>query len=480
MTEFSGLLDRIEAAPSGPATLAVFDYDGTLIDGYSATTLYKHRLKSGSIGPAEAVQVLVASVRGIRDSDDFEAFLDTGLKSFAGRSEDELRQLGMKLFVKEIASRLRPETWELAQAHRRAGHTIVMASSATPFQVEPMAGEIDADHVLCTRLEVVDGDLTGNVVGRPLWGSQKADAVRDLAHEVGADLSVSFAYSDGDEDVALLESVGNPVAISPQPHLEEVASDRDWAILAAEARSTPVVGGVARSLGFYGGFVTGVTAAAGVGLIHRSRQRFLDTAIGVGSDLGLGLGGVTVQVVKGHEFVWSARPCVFLFNHQSNLDALIIMNVLRSGFTAVVKKELAAYPVWGQLFQLGGAAFVDRSNHEKAMLALAPAVERLREGISLVVAPEGTRSSTPKMGPFKKGAFHIARQAEVPVVPIVIKGAGELMPRGEQFVRSGTVEVAVLPPIDVTKWPKNFTKRVEGVRRQFVDTLQNWPTTSWG
>jgi putative phosphoserine phosphatase/1-acylglycerol-3-phosphate O-acyltransferase len=476
MTTLAELLAAIDAAPPGPTTMAVFDYDGTLIDGYSAATLYKHRLRSGDIGPTEAIAVLVASVRGIRDSDDFDAFLATALKAFGGRDESELFTLGQKLFTKEIAARLRPETWELAQAHRRAGHTVVMASSATRFQVEPMAREVGADHICCTELEVGEGGLlTGAIVGKALWGPEKAAAVIELARAKGCDLSASFAYSDGDEDVPLLEAVGNSTAVSPQPHLAEVATERGWNVLDASDRSSPVAAGLLRNLAFYGGFATGLTAAAGVGLVHQSRRKFLDTAISVGSDLGLGLGGIEVDVVSGHEHIWSARPCVFLFNHQSNLDAFVIMHVLRGGFTAVVKKELASYPLWGQLFQFGGAAFVDRSNHQEAMQALAPAVEKLREGVSLVVAPEGTRSATPKLGPFKKGAFHIARQAKVPVVPIVVKGAGQLMPRGEHFVRPGRVEVVVLPPIDVMKWPKDFARRVEKVRQQYIDVLGDWP-----
>jgi len=469
------LLRRIDAAPSGRATAAIFDYDGTLIDGYSAATLYKHRLRSRDIGPAEALRVLVASFRGIRDTEDFEKFLDRGLRSFAGRSEAELVELGGRLFTKEIAARLRPETWELAQAHRRAGHTIVMASSATRFQVEPMAREIQADHVLCTRLGVKDGALTGCVEGRALWGAEKAAAVERLASVEGLELSASFAYSDGDEDIPLLELVGSPVAISPRPFLAGTAAKRNWTTLVVGDRSRPGGGGLARTIGLYGGFASGVAAAVGVGLIQQSRRRFLDTAIGVGSDLGLGIAGIDVAVVRGQAHVWSARPCVFLFNHQSNLDALVVMNVLRGGFTGVVKKEIASYPIWGQLFQLGDAAFVDRSDHEQALTALEPAIARLREGLSLVMAPEGTRSSTPRLGPFKKGAFHVARQAGVPVVPVVIKGTGELMPRGEQLIRAGRVEVVVLPPIDVKRWPQNFTRRVERVRQQFLDTLDDWP-----
>ena len=146
------------------------------------------------------------------------------------------------------------------------------------------------------------------------------------------------------------------------------------------------------------------------------------------------------------------RPAVFLFNHQSQLDVLILAKLLRGGFTGVAKKELANSPGFGLMFRLADVAFVDRSNTAQAHKALEPAVQRLRDGISLAIAPEGTRSATPALGPFKKGAFHVAMQAGVPIVPIVIRNSGELMWRGATTIRAGTVQVAVLPPIPTLGW----------------------------
>ena len=94
-----------------------------------------------------------------------------------------------------------------------------------------------------------------------------------------------------------------------------------------------------------------------------------------------------------------------------------------------------------------------------------------------MIAPEGTRSATPRLGPFKKGAFHVAMQAEVPIVPIVIRNAGELMWRGSQTLRPGTVEVGVLPPVDTSDWQREtIADHVAEVRGMFLETLANWPT----
>jgi putative phosphoserine phosphatase / 1-acylglycerol-3-phosphate O-acyltransferase len=103
-------------------------------------------------------------------------------------------------------------------------------------------------------------------------------------------------------------------------------------------------------------------------------------------------------------------------------------------------------------------------------------VETLRGGLSVAVAPEGTRSYTPEVGPFKKGAFHIAMQAGVPVIPVVIRNAGEICRRNAMVARPGTVDVAILDPIDVSAWdPGDLDDKVAEVRRLFVDTLLNWP-----
>jgi len=103
-------------------------------------------------------------------------------------------------------------------------------------------------------------------------------------------------------------------------------------------------------------------------------------------------------------------------------------------------------------------------------------VEKLRSGISLAIAPEGTRSATPTLGRFKKGAFHIAVQAEVPIVPVVIRNAGEIMWRASLVARPGTVDVAVLPPVPTEGLrADDVDDLVDRVRQQFVDTLDAWP-----
>jgi HAD superfamily hydrolase (TIGR01490 family) len=469
------LTGAILRGPAGAEIGAFFDFDGTLIHGYSASVYYRDRLRRFDVSPVEAARTLRLGLRGLTDEDSFERFMTVALQAFAGRSEDEMDELGERLFVQSIAGAIYPEAWSLVQAHRLMGHTLVLASSATRFQVAPAARELGFEHVLTSPLESEDGILTGRAGGPLLWRRGKADAVRAFAAEHDIDLSRSYAYSNGDEDVPFLETVGNPRPVNPEGRLARVAAERGWPARRFAARGRPGLGGVARTAALYGGMLWGMGAGMTIGLLNGSRRKGLDMATGLSADIGLGLGGIDVDV-QGAEHLFSHRPAVFIFNHQSQLDVPLLCKLLRGGFTGVAKQEVRRQPVWGQLFAMADVAFVERGNTAQAKRALAPAVHRLREGTSLVIAPEGTRSYTPRLGRFKKGAFHVAMQAEVPVVPIVLRNAGAAMWRGSKTIRPATVDVAVHPPIDVTEWKvAELDERVAEVRQLYLDTLDRWP-----
>ena len=156
---------------------------------------------------------------------------------------------------------------------------------------------------------------------------------------------------------------------------------------------------------------------------------------------------------------------------------IVISRLLQRDFTAVAKAELAHDPRFAPLAALAGVAYVQRGDPAQSRAALAPVVEKIRSGVSLAVAPEGTRSATPTLGPFKKGAFHIAVQAQVPVVPVVIRNAGEIMWRASLVARPGTVDVVVLPPVPTGGLePGDVDDLCARVRQQFLDTLADWPT----
>jgi putative phosphoserine phosphatase/1-acylglycerol-3-phosphate O-acyltransferase len=126
---------------------------------------------------------------------------------------------------------------------------------------------------------------------------------------------------------------------------------------------------------------------------------------------------------------------------------------------------------------MADVAFLDRADPAKAIAALQPALDRLRAGTSIVISPEGTRSVTPTVGRFKKGGFHLAMQAGVPIVAIVIRNAGEIMWRDAKIAQSGTIQVVVHPPIPTDNWTReDLDAAVAKVQQLYIDTLEDWPT----
>lgn len=139
-----------------------------------------------------------------------------------------------------------------------------------------------------------------------------------------------------------LETVGNPVAVSPERGLRAGAQHGGWLVLPCERR--PVTPGpleLAGTAAFYGGMFAGMGAGPGVGLLRHTRRERVDIGGEVGADLALALAGVDVRVVSGAEHLWSPRPRVFVFNHESKLNPILIMKLLRGGFTGVAKKQAA-------------------------------------------------------------------------------------------------------------------------------------------
>jgi len=231
-----------------------------------------------------------------------------------------------------------------------------------------------------------------------------------------------------------------------------------------------------RTAAMYGSLLTASGTGLTMGVLNRDRRRGVDLATSVFGDLAVAVGDIKIDVI-GQEHLWSHRPAVFFINHQSALvDLVVTSRLLRDGFTFVAKKEIARVPVIGPLFRMADVAFLDRADPAKAVAALQPAVDRLRAGTSVVISPEGTRSVTPTVGTFKKGGFHLAMQADVPIVPIVIRNAGEIMWRDAKIAQSGTIDVTVHPPIPTDGWTReDLNAAVTRVQQLYVDTLEDWP-----
>jgi putative phosphoserine phosphatase/1-acylglycerol-3-phosphate O-acyltransferase len=348
---------------------------------------------------------------------------------------------------------------------------VAVVSSALPYQVMPIARELGIEHVMCTHLEVADGALTGNVVHPTCYGVGKATAARDFAAPRGIKMEKSFFYTDSDEDLPLLDLVGRPRPINPNRNLATLAAKRGWPARRFTSRGTPTASEVARTALAVASAVPASLLSVPAALLAGGWRAGLNMAVSTWGELGTALAGVDLQV-QGEQYLWSHRPAVFIFNHQSAVETLLLCKLLRRDFVGIAKKELEKNPIFGPIFAASGTIFVDRFNHEQAVHALEPAIAALRKGTSIVIAPEGTRSPTPTLGKFKKGAFHLAMASGRPLVPIVFKNTLDVLPKYGVVLRPATVEVVVHKPIATASWKrKDLDKHVDDVRRLFETTL---------
>jgi 1-acyl-sn-glycerol-3-phosphate acyltransferase len=134
-------------------------------------------------------------------------------------------------------------------------------------------------------------------------------------------------------------------------------------------------------------------------------------------------------------------------NHQSYLDVLALYRVLPRCFGFIAKKQLFSLPFFAGVMRALGCVPIDRASRTDALASMKQAAEIVRAGTTIAVFPEGTRTPGDRIAPLKKGAFHLVQLAQVPSVPIGIRGAGALMPRQNTGIRPGVIEVHVGPPI---------------------------------
>lgn len=168
--------------------------------------------------------------------------------------------------------------------------------------------------------------------------------------------------------------------------------------------------------------------------------------------------------VHGLELVDPSRPCVVMSNHQSHYDIFVLFKAFPGVFRMVSKIELARIPVLGRAMQEAEFVFLDRGDRANAHDAIRLAAERIRSGVSVWIAPEGTQSKDGALLPFKKGGFVLALETGVPIVPVTIEGTRHVLPAKHLRVRSGQrVDVTFHPPIDPAEY--GHARRDELVER---------------
>ena len=176
--------------------------------------------------------------------------------------------------------------------------------------------------------------------------------------------------------------------------------------------------------------------------------------------------GVKV-VVEHRASLDPSQPYVFMANHASSLDIWAAFVAVPRRVRMIAKKQLARIPLFGWVMWAGRFIFIDRKNAVAARRSIEKAEQRIRNGDSVLIFPEGTRTRDGNLGPFKKGGFHLAVRAGVPIVPVALRGTRDLMPRGSYRVRAGTVTVIIGEPIPTQGLSEeeraNLHERVRGL-----------------
>ena len=472
MPDYRTHLGSLRSLKADKRRVAFFDLDRTLIAVYSAVPLLMEQVKAKQVSVVGAAQQIFMALGLSRDVYDFEEVLDSAIGMLEGVSEQEFIRIGDRLFHKHLQKKLYAEAQELVDTHRQLGHHLVIVSSATRYQIEPVAEALGIETILCTELEVRAGEFTGVVKGEPCWAEGKLNAGLAWSKQHKVNLKNAWFYTDALEDLPLLDAVGHPVAINPSQALEDHARSAAWPICKFRSRARATLMDVARTGAMFGAMAPAILigkAAKWLGAADTHRAALMSFTSY--AENALDLAGVKLEV-KNEKYLWEQRPAIFVINHQSVLDGYLTPALVKRDYFMMGKMEAGNVPVLGQMLKDAGFILFDRTNREAAIAACDDAAERIKQGYSLCISPEGTRSFSKRMEPFKKGVFHIALQTGVPIVPIVVKNASELWPRGQNFVRPGTLHIEILKPIATSNWTREtLDKNLADLHQKYLKAL---------
>jgi 1-acyl-sn-glycerol-3-phosphate acyltransferase len=180
---------------------------------------------------------------------------------------------------------------------------------------------------------------------------------------------------------------------------------------------------------------------------------------------------------EGLDAAVAALPCVYISNHQSNVDIWALIRVLPLPTQFVAKQSLFRIPVLGWAMAASGFIPIDRTNRSRAIRSLRAAAQRVRDGRPAVLFAEGTRSKDGRLGRFKKGPFHLALSAGVPVVPVAISGSWSVMPPGSFRVCPGPVRVRFLPRVEVQSFDPEDSAGLMAAVHAAIDAAIEMPSS---
>ncbi len=176
--------------------------------------------------------------------------------------------------------------------------------------------------------------------------------------------------------------------------------------------------------------------------------------------------------VEGLENLNGKGPYIFMSNHQGYYDIFALLGNLPIQFKWLAKKELFSIPFFGWTMAVAGYIRIDREGTRETVKAMNQAARRIREGLSVVIFPEGSRSPDGSIQPFKKGGFTLAIKSKVPIVPIAISGSREIMPKERLTASPGEIRIRVGAPIDIQNYSmKDRNSLMKKVRESILESF---------
>jgi HAD superfamily hydrolase (TIGR01490 family) len=227
---------------------AFFDVDGTLLARNSATLYMRHLRRTGQARRRDLAWTFYYLLRYKFGLLDIEGTLGESLRFIVGKREEAVRADCLGWYERDVRRLLYPQMAALVTSHREAGHVTALVTSATRYLAEPLAADLGIADVLVTQLVVRDGGFTGEIV-RPLcYAAGKVHWARAFAGEREVDLAASYFYTDSITDLPLLDAVGEPRIVHPDPPLRRLAQRRGWPVLRPRlGETTPLPLAITRS-----------------------------------------------------------------------------------------------------------------------------------------------------------------------------------------------------------------------------------------
>lgn len=462
-------LEQIRKGPQGPKVCAFFDMDGTVVAGFTVSHVAIKKLKDREVSLGGLFEALGTSLELAAGDANFEDFLRLIGERLQGQTHQELLDAGYELFEKTIRGLIYPEMRRLIRAHQQAGHTVVLASSASVYQVLPVAEFLGISHTICNRFEIVDGQLSGELTHPIVWGKTKASSAREFAEQHKYDLQQAHFYADGGEDTALMHLVGNPRPTNPRSKMQRIAKQRGWPCMEFKSRKanshTNNLAGIA-SL-----FPIGTTGAW-LGSLTGDKRTSLNFASPLWLRTLFLYNKVKFSVI-GKKFLKQQRPAVFIYNHRNNFDPLITAMLVEKNYTIVSHENYRDHWFFGSLGKLLDMAFLEHDKAGTSKATLKRSEDIVNRGLSLIISPEQSKQDTCEVGEFHRLAFEVALHNQLPIIPIVFLNADWLAAKDSAVINPGTVEVKVLDPIAISDWTEdNLAEKIDNIRQRYVDTLR--------